>query len=204
MGIMATSSTVTRLRIAEAVTPAILSSVPDKLKQFCFRSIDATTDERSWGWVCFDDMLDPAWQTAPPEKGEYMAFALRVDVRKIPSSILKKDLAVALKEEEKKNKEVGKTFTSRERKKELKEQVRLKLLSRIPPQPTTVDVVWSTSRNILHVTTNSSKLLDLLSDYFTLTFDLHVEPLTPYALAASMLDETAMARLDSLEPTRFA
>ena len=43
----------------------------------------------------------------------------------------------------------------------------------------------------------------LFMNHFTLTFDLHLEPMTPYALAASMLDEKTLARLDDLEPTSF-
>lgn len=103
MGIMSTSSTVTRLRVLEPASNTLLSSVPDKLKQFCFHPIDDTIEERAWGWVCFDDMLDNQWHTAPPEKGEYMFFSLRIDVRRIPGSVLKKELALAFKDEEKKN-----------------------------------------------------------------------------------------------------
>lgn len=204
MGIMSTSSTVTRLRVLEPASNTLLSSVPDKLKQFCFHPIDDTIEERAWGWVCFDDMLDNQWHTAPPEKGEYMFFSLRIDVRRIPGSVLKKELALAFKDEEKKNKEQGKKFISRERKKELKEQARLRLLTRIPPQPTTVDVVWATARGMLYVTTNSPKTLDLLSEHFTQTFDLHVEPMSPYTMASTKLDETSLAKLDTLEPAQFA
>lgn len=204
MGFLNASSSFTRFRIADPVPATLWPTLPDKLKQFCFRDIDNTSDERSWGWVCFDDMLDTAWRIAPPEKGGYIAFSLRQDTRRIPAAVLKKHLSLALREEEARNKEQGKKFISRERKKELKEQTRLRLMSRFLPIPAEFNVLWAIDTGIIYFASTQSKMLDLFSDYFTLTFDLHLEPLTPYALAASMLDEAAMTRLDTLEPTRFA
>lgn len=204
MGFLNASSSFTRFRIADPVPATLWPTLTDKLKQFCFRDIDATSDERSWGWVCFDDMLDMAWRTAPPEKGGYIAFSLRQDTRRIPAAVLKKHLSLALREEEARNKEQGKKFVSRERKKELKEQTRLRLMSRFLPIPAEFNVLWAIDTGIVYFASTQSKMIDLFCDYFTLTFDLHLEPLTPYALAASMLDEAAMTRLDTLEPTRFA
>uniref|UniRef100_B8DP41 Uncharacterized protein n=1 Tax=Nitratidesulfovibrio vulgaris (strain DSM 19637 / Miyazaki F) TaxID=883 RepID=B8DP41_NITV9 len=204
MGFLNASNSFTRFRIADPVPATLWPTLPDKLKQFCFRDIDNTSDERSWGWVCFDDMLDTAWRTAPPEKGGYIAFSLRQDTRRIPAAVLKKHLSLALREEEARNKEQGKKFISRERKKELKEQTRLRLMSRFLPIPAEFNVLWAIDTGIIYFASTQSKMIDLFSDYFTLTFDLHLEPLTPYALAASMLDEAAMTRLDTLEPTRFA
>lgn len=204
MGFLNASSSFTRFRIADPVPATLWPTLPDKLKQFCFRDIDNTSDERSWGWVCFDDMLDTAWRTAPPEKGGYIAFSLRQDTRRIPAAVLKKHLALALREEEARNKEQGKKFVSRERKKELREQVRIKLMARFLPIPAEFNVLWAIDTGVIYFASTQSKMIDLFSDYFTLTFDLHLEPMTPYALAASMLDEAAMTRLDALEPTRFA
>lgn len=204
MGFLNASSSFTRFRIADPVPATLWPTLPDKLKQFCFRDIDNTSDERSWGWVCFDDMLDTAWRTAPPEKGGYIAFSLRQDTRRIPAAVLKKHLAIALREEEARNKEQGKKFISRERKKELREQVRIKLMARFLPIPAEFNVLWAIDTGVIYFASTQSKMIDLFSDYFTLTFDLHLEPLTPYALAASMLDEAAMTKLDTLEPTRFA
>ncbi len=204
MGFLNASSSFTRFRIADPVPATLWPTLPDKLKQFCFRDIDNTSDERSWGWVCFDDMLDTAWRTAPPEKGGYIAFSLRQDTRRIPAAVLKKHLALALREEEARNKEQGKKFVSRERKKELREQVRIKLMARFLPIPAEFNVLWAIDTGVIYFASTQSKMIDLFSDYFTLTFDLHLEPMTPYALAASMLDEAAITRLDALEPTRFA
>ncbi|ABM27803.1 recombination-associated protein RdgC [Nitratidesulfovibrio vulgaris] len=204
MSFLNASTSFTRFRILDPVPSALWPTIPDKLRQFSFRDIDDTSDERAWGWVCFDDMLDSQWRTAPPEKGEFLAFSLRLDTRRIPAAVIKKYTALSLRDEEERNKQQGKKFISRERKKELKEQVKLRLLSRFLPIPAEFNVVWATTSNMVYFASTQSKMCDLFMEYFTLTFDLHLEAMTPYQLAASMLDENAMSRLDIIEATQFA
>ena len=53
-------------------------------------------------------------------------------MRRIPAGVVKKHLALALRLEKERMREQNKTFISRERKKELKEQVMLRLRSAFP------------------------------------------------------------------------
>ena len=150
------------------------------MNKFCFVDIDATADERSFGWSNVDDMLDMNWTQSPPEKAEYFTFGLRLDTRRIPPAVLKKHCTIALNKELEHNKEQGKNFVSRDRKRELKEQVTLRLRARTLPIPAMFDVIWNPPANRIYLTTTNSKVRDLFEDYFTLTFDLHLEPLTPF------------------------
>ena len=79
----------------------------------------------------------------------------------------------------------------------------MRLLGRFLPIPAIFDVVWATDSNIVYLASTQSKLIELFMNHFTLTFDLHLEPLTPYALAATLMDEASLSRLDNLEPTSF-
>ncbi len=203
MGFLGASCTFTRFRIVDPVPSELWPTVPDKLKQFAFRDIDEIPEERSWGWISFEDMLDVEWRSAPPEKGAYLAFALRLDTRRIPASVLKKHTLVALREEENRIRDQGKKFVARARKMELRDQVRLGLMQRALPIPAVFEVVWATDSNCVYLASNNTKVIELFMEHFTLSFDLNLEPLTPYALAASMLDEAALSRADTLEPTRF-
>ena len=90
MGFLGASCTFTRFRILDPIPAELWTSIPDKLRQFAFRDIDDIPEERSWGWTSFEDMLDIDWRSAPPEKGAYLAFALRLDTRRIPGGVLKK------------------------------------------------------------------------------------------------------------------
>lgn len=206
MGFLNAACSFTRFRIVDPVSSALLNEVPQKLRQpeFVFRDIDDTADEQSFGWVCFEDMLDTQWHTAPPEKGSYLAFSLRLDTRRVPAGVIKKHLTLALRAEMARVKEQGKTYVSRERKKELKEQVILRLRSRFLPVPAEFNVIWSTDTNTVWFASTQSKVIDLFTDLFTRTFDLTIEQLTPYSLALSLVDEDAANSLDTIEPTRFA
>ena len=202
MGLLGTSCSFTRFRIADSVPQELWMNIPAKLKQFAFQDIDDIPEERAWGWTSFEDMLDTQWRSALPEKGAYLAFALRLDTRRIPPAVLKKHVMIALREEEARIKEQGKKFIARDRKTELRDQVKLRLLGRFLPIPAIFDVVWATDSNIVYLASTQSKLIELFMNHFTLTFDLHLEPLTPYALAATLM-EASLSRLDNLEPTSF-
>ncbi|MEG2172560.1 MAG: recombination-associated protein RdgC [Desulfovibrionaceae bacterium] len=206
MGFLNAACSFTRFRIVDPVSPALLNEIPQKLRQpeFVFRDIDETADEQSFGWVCFEDMLDPQWHTAPPEKGSYFVFSLRLDTRRVPAGVIKKHLTLALRAELARSKEQGKSYVSRERKKELKEQVLLRLRSRFLPVPAEFNVIWSTETNTLWFASTQGKVIELFSDHFTKTFNLDIEQLTPYSLALSLVDEDAATSLDTIEPTRFA
>jgi hypothetical protein len=178
-------------------------AIPDKLRQFSFKDIDAIPEERSWGWTSFDDMLDTAWRSAPPEKGAYLAFAFRLDTRRIPPGVLKKHVLVAVREEEARIREQGTKFIARARKIELRDAVRLRLMQRFLPIPAVFEVIWATDSGRICLASHNTKLIDLFMEHFTLSFNLHLEALTPYGLASTILDEAAMRRADELEPTRF-
>jgi hypothetical protein len=203
MGFLNSSQTFTRFRIVDAVPAALWPTIPDRLKRFAFVDIDDSAEERSWGWTEFADMLDTQWNAAPPEKGDYLAFAFRLDTRRIPAGVLKKHTLAAMREEEARMREQGKKYIARARKLEVREQVKLRLRQRFLPVPAVFEVVWATRDNLVYLTSTNNNLLDLFQEYFTRSFDLRLEALSPYALAAGILDEPAMTRLDVLEPTRF-
>ena len=204
MGLLNASCSFTRFCIVDSVPSDLWGQIPDKLKQFAFRDIDDLPEERAHGWCCFEDMLDMEWHTAPPDKGSYLLFSLRLDTRRIPAGVIKKHLALAMRTEKERNVEQNKQFIGRERKKELKEQVILRLRSRFLPVPAEFNVVWATDTGVVWFASTQGKMIDMFTEYFTQTFDLHLEQMTPYGLATSLLDAANIARLDHLEPTHFA
>jgi hypothetical protein len=165
--------------------------------------IDGTADERAFGWANIDDMLDMNWTVSPPEKANYFAFSLRLDTRRIPPSVLKKHNTIAVNKELAHNKEQGKNFVSRDRKREIKEQVALRLRARTLPIPAVFDIIWNPTTNRIYLSTTNAKVRSLFEDHFTLTFDLHLEPLTPFFMAMDILGEDAAPRLENLDPTIF-
>jgi hypothetical protein len=202
MSFIKSSTSFTRYRILDPVPASLWGEALDRLRRFAFQDIDDLPEERSFGWTAFDDMLDTLWQTYPAEKGIYLAFSLRLDTRRVPPAVVKKHVALALRQEEAAMRDLGKKFVSRERRKELKEQVLLKLRRRFLPIPAQFEVVWNTASSRLYFTSTQQKMRDLFEELFVRTFDLHIAPLTPYELGAALLPDPAP--LDILEPTRFA
>lgn len=203
MSFLKSSTSFTRFRIADEIPAELWATIPEKLRQFAFQDIDEIPEERSFGWVNFDDMLDAAWRLSPPEKAEYLAFSLRLDTRRIPPAVLRKHTRIALQEEERRIKELGKKFIARERKKEIAEQVKLRLRSRFLPIPAEFQVVWNTQTSRIYLASTQGKVIELFQEQFTRTFDLHIEQLLPYGLALSLLGDDISARLDEVEATRF-
>ncbi|MDZ7760597.1 MAG: recombination-associated protein RdgC [Desulfovermiculus sp.] len=203
MGIMSASGSFTRYRIVEEVPQGLWLQIQDRLVQDSFQEIEDTADEFAYGWVSIEDMLDSAWASGTPFKGEYVAFALRLDTRRIPAAVFKKYYQLGLQEAMAKAKEQGRKFVGREAKKELKENVKLWLLRQILPVPSVFDVVWNmqTNRILLGSTQNTARTL--FEDLFTKSFELHLEPLTPFFLAAHMGGEKVKEKLEAYEPVVF-
>lgn len=204
MSILSASTGLTRYRIMEEVTDDQIREFPDLLRKFAFIDIDATTDERSFGWTNIDNFLDVKWRKSPPEKAHYMAFTLRLETRRIAPAVMKKHLQIAMDAELEKAKELGKNYVSRSRKSELKEQTRIRLNARSLPIPAVFDAVWNLNNHTILVDTTNAKACSLFEDHFKECFEMTLEPLTPFFLAQDMLGgDKAAPKLEALDPTIF-
>ena len=194
MSFVKASSSFTRFRIIDDISQELWEAIPEKLHQFSFTDIDNTAEERSFGWTNFDDMLDTSWQISPPEKADYLAFSLRLDTRRIPPAVMRKHVQLAKQ---------GKKFIARERKKELAEQVKLRLMGKFLPIPAEFQIVWNTTTGRVYLASTQQKIIELFLDLFTRSFNIRLEQLQPYNLALSLLGNDVSEKLDALEGTQF-
>lgn len=205
MAFLKNSTSFTRFKVMDDVPAALHGEIVDRLRQFSFKDIDDLPEERGWGWASFEDMLDTHFYENPPKKGgEYIAFTLRLETRRVPPAVIKKHVGLAVKKEEAQAREQqGKSFISRERKKEIKEQVLFVLNKRFLPIPAEFQVIWNIQSGIVFFDSTQSKVLDLFQEHFVQTFDLHLEQLTPYGLAVELLGDSVTGSLDTLESSSF-
>ncbi|MDR3176603.1 MAG: recombination-associated protein RdgC [Desulfovibrio sp.] len=201
MSFLNASTSFTRYRIIDPVPASLWPELVPLLRRNRFTDIDDLPEERSAGWTAFDDILDTDFAKEPVETGHYARFSLRLDTRRVPAGVIKKHLALALKEEEERNREAGRRFIGRERKKELREQVLLKLKMRFLPVPAEFQVVWNTATSIVYFASTRQQMLDLFEELFIRTFNLHITSLAPFELASSLSGDAA--RLEELESTSF-
>ena len=66
------------------------------------------------------------------------------------------------------------------------------------------NVIWNTANNEIWFASTQTKMLELFVQRFLATFKLHIEQLTPSALALSMLGDAAEADISGVEPTQFS
>ena len=203
MSFQKASSSFTRFRIIDDIPADLWASIPEKLRQYAFIDIDDIAEERAFGWTSFDDMLDTEWRQAPPEKGDFLTFSLRLDTRRIPPAVLRKHVRLALRDEEERIKALGKKFIGRERKKEIQEQVKLRLMGRFLPIPAEFQVVWNMRSGRVYFASTQTKMIEMFLDLFTRTFELRLEQLLPYSLALAMFGEEISAKLDDVQSTKF-
>ncbi len=203
MGFLNSSCSFTRFSLVDPVPGELWSQIPDLLKKACIIDIDELPEMQSKGWVCFDDYLDTEWVTAPPHKGTYLAFSMRIDTRRIPAGVIKKHLTIALKKEKLANLAQGKKYISKDRKKEIKEQVTLRLRQRFLPVPAEFNVIWNTVSNEIWLASVQNSVIEMFMQLFMDTFNLHIQQLTPSALAVSLLGDDKMDAISLIQPTDF-
>lgn len=204
MGLLAASGGFTRYRIVGDVPDQTLREAPDRLKKYAFTDIDHSTEERSFGWVSLEDYLDTEWRSAPPEKGHFLTFSLRLDTRRISPAVFKKHLRLAIDAEKASMQETGKAFVSKDRKKEIAERVKLSLMARALPIPAVFEAVWNTLDHVIWLCSTNGKVLELFEDLFTMTFDLHLEPQAPAYLAERLIGANRATAIEGLEPSDFS
>lgn len=185
MGIMAKTINMTQFTIEGAITSFGLSA-----KKFI--SIDETADEKNTGWVQFDDQDNANIE----QIGEYLPFSLRIDTRKIPAAALKSKLKQASEAWLKERPNLRRV--PKQAKEEMKETIKLKLLSQIPPSPALIDGV--VHGNTLIIFTTSSSAIDRFTSHLRKTFPvLQISPYAPFFRAMAIADgkfEKEINRLD--------
>ena len=183
MSFLKPTSTFTRYRIDSEFPDDIWAQIPDLLRQFQFHSIDTIPESSSSGWTTFDSPYDTEWKDETPYLADrYVCFGMRRDVRRIPYEVLTKEVHQAIEQEKVKNADLGKNFISRDRKNEIREQVKLGLLNRIPPSPTYCQVIWNWGKDEVWVSTNQATLLEIFEDLFARTFGISLLVLDPYGM----------------------
>ncbi len=203
MSFLKSSTSFTRFRVLDDVKPEIYDSIEDVLRKYAMIDIDDTADERGYGWTNFDDMLDLDFATSSPRKSEFIVFAFRVDTRRVAPAIIKKHVTIALRQDEAKMAELGKKYISKDRKKEIIEQVKLRLRARTLPIPAVFEVIWDYSHKTIYFASVQRKVIDMFTEYFVRSFDVHIEQVLPYSLAQNILGSGCEDKLDELEPTTF-
>ncbi|MCX7982012.1 MAG: recombination-associated protein RdgC [Syntrophales bacterium] len=153
-----------------------LDSVGEKLKSRAFSDFFPLEAKERWGWTLIDDPLSSNFTLPQYKFGSYLIFTLRVDERRIPSSLLN---LRCLEEEKKFLSEQGLKKISREQKQSIREGAKRELALKIPPVPSFYEVCWSWQTGTVYFSGTSPKVRDDFVSYFEDTFEMPLNPFCP-------------------------
>jgi len=201
MGILAKSLSYCRYFVRGELPADFSSWVTERLQRFQFQEIDDEQGEKSSGWVQLNNLLQADFSDGLAIKGEYVAFSLRIDTRRVPPALLRKHYLLA---ERQVRQQQRFRPLSRTQQQELKRAVARDLLARQLPQPSLYDVVWQPASRRLWLFATSPKVREIFETLFRETFELDLFLLFPYTLAQDLLpQEASLERLELIDPTIF-
>jgi len=167
------------------------------LGQDRFRPFEDGTEEERLGWC---DWRNPL--ICPPDEDwvvqeRYSVFGLRIDTRKVPTSLLKAYVDLRTQEL---MKEKDLAFVGKEARTSLQDEIKVELLRKVLPTPRIVEVAWDLKGGMLWTTASSSKAQGALTGLFMKSFGCELQPLAPLLLAGRLTPHIPVESLMALDP----
>ena len=185
MGFLSNTTNLCRFQVIGNLPPAdgLFQFFSEALTRHAFRPIDATIDEMSTGWTSLFDKSESGFDNPGMFwLGDHLAFSIRQDRRKIPGAALKESIQKAF--DEFLTAHPGLRRVPKQKREEIKEAVRLRLLAKTVPTPTANDIVWDLKTNVITFCNISTAAMDTFDQLFRKTFpDLRLRFITPYDVA---------------------
>ena len=196
MGILNNTVSICQFQILGTLPATDLAIwVNEGLTQNGFRSIEQTSEELSIGWVQLDDYQESEFAGLHTfQHDHYLAFSLRRDQRKLPTTLVKPYLLKAEQEWLATNPEFKRV--PKQQREDLRDAVRGSLFAKTLPTPAIYDVIWDTRSNLVTFSSLGTNTLDLFVDHFKKSFDgLRLIPLHPFARAGQVIEDNLRSAL---------
>jgi hypothetical protein len=180
MGLLSTTTSLTRYSVKGKLDDPIIESVAAGLKKNTIADIDGGPADHSVGWARFDHPYMTGFEGNTFVMGTHLVFSLRVDKKAIPAKMVQKYFAA---ESEKRLKASGRDFLSADEKKTIKDHVINQLNLKIPATPNVYDVVWNYEQGELWFFSNLKNANEHLESLFQKSFQLQLIRKIPYTTA---------------------
>ena len=158
-------------------------------------SLETVLDEPQIGWVSGRHLLETRIDDETAYSGGYLHLNLRSAVRKIPPSLFQAECRI---DELALMKEMTTQYLSRKQKKEIQNEVKERLLEKMPPVLTGIPFVIDPASNLLFVGTATASQVNQFLAFFVETIGFEPIPLGPELAVASL----SKVDLESLVPLR--
>ena len=203
MGLLSASNSITRYVVKGHLKRPVLQTVAAGLNKNVISEIDDHASDKSVGWTSFETPYQPDFSGSNYVFGAYLAFALRIDRKSIPSTMVKKHFMI---ESARRLADSGRQYLSRSEKQTLKDNVVDRLNLKVPATPNVYDVIWNYEDSVLWFFSNLKAANEELETLFLRSFDLSLIRVIPYTAAHldPDLTDTEKDLLLKLSPTKFS
>jgi hypothetical protein len=158
-------------------------------------------NDRRWGWCSIQDPFDLDLDSEKIFFNSYLNLGLRIDRWAVPKPLIKAHFAQAERALLEKK---GRERLGRKEKEELKLIVVRKLRRQLLPTMKVIDLSWNLETGVVRYWNRSTKMIDLMQDFFEKSFSLKLMPHSAYTIALrAQLPEKDMKRFETLDPAVF-
>jgi len=202
MAIFSASSSFIRYLVLGDIPEPFVESFTESINKNAFSDLEeGEEEEKSLGWVALGKIMDKDNVGGSFLHQNYISMSMRVDSKKVPGQILK---TASLKEEAKIREATQREKLSSPEKKEIRDNMRKKLIRRAFPTTNMFDFSWNvTDKKIFFSSSNESVCTDF-TDLFYNTFGLQLRPLFPYTIALGLpFDDEKSKMIDNTFPCDF-
>jgi len=172
----------------------------ERLKERRFLPLQGD-EERAYGWVTADNLLVTEFHIGTVLHGEYAAFALRVDRRRVNARLLRAHLELDIQAQLKAAHDGGgRVRLGRDERREMREALRRDMLQRTSPSVDAYTVLLHPKKRLVHVLTLGRAANELVRLHFRDTFEADLQLLTPWQRSQELLEVAARDEGDDLRP----
>lgn len=152
----------------------------------------AAEEERTYGWVSADNLLVTEFHVGRVMRGDYAAFALRVDRRRVNARLLRAQVDLEVGARLDALREGGEPARlGREERRALREDLRRDLLRQTSPTVDATTVLYHPKRRVLHVLSLARSVNELVRLHIRDTFGVDPILLTPWQRSVELLGARA-------------
>jgi recombination associated protein RdgC len=203
MGLISSTHSITRYVVDGEIDGSINEIVREGLIKYSIPKIESEYDEITAGWAPLESPYNPDFEQFSYTFGTYFVFSLRIDKKSIPVKVIQKYMAIEI---EKKIKESGRDFISKNEKSEIKELVTDILMHKIPAVPNLYDVLWDYEQKNLYLYTTQKAANEFFETIFLKSFKLKPVRLFPYTLieTKSFFSNPQKDKILNLTPLKYS
>ncbi len=177
MGLIKGNFTFMRFDVEGHLPQAFTTFINSRIKSHAFRETNNSTEEKRMGWVSLTDILDSDFEKANYALGDYLIFSLRIDRKVISPKLMKLRL---MEQQRRFLAESGHARIGKAQNENIKETVKLELLTKSDPVPSFYDVLWAVGQNKVYFSSLADKVADDFVDLFKKTFSLGLKRILPH------------------------